>query len=89
MARIFTMADRFDILHYLSNSVIEAALGTALAIGLALPAVYGMVRFRVGLSWLFPPVVNLRAIPLIIFAISIYLMYQAGGPRSTRALGWR
>jgi multiple sugar transport system permease protein len=78
------MADRFDILHYLANSVIEAALGTALAITLALPAAYGMVRFRAGLSWLFPQVVNQRAIPLIIFAIPIYLMYQAAGLLDTR-----
>jgi multiple sugar transport system permease protein len=83
--RIFAMADRFDILHYLTNSVIVASLGTALALLLALPAAYGMVRFRVGLAWLFPPVVNLRAIPLIIFAIPIYLMYQAAGLLDTRA----
>ncbi len=83
-SRIFAMADRFDLMHYLTNSVIEAALGTALAIGFALPAAYGMVRFRVGLAWLFPPVVNLRAIPLIIFAIPIYLMYQAAGLLDTR-----
>lgn len=83
-AHIFAMADRFDILHYLANSVIEAALGTVLAIGFALPAAYGMIRFRVGLAWLFPPVVNLRAIPLIIFAIPIYLMYQGAGLLDTR-----
>ncbi len=83
-ARIFAMADRFDILHYLRNSLIEAALGTLLAMAFALPAAYGMVRFRVGLAWLFPPVVNLRAIPLIIFAIPIYLMYQAVGLLDTR-----
>ncbi len=81
---IFAMADRFDILHYLSNSVIEAALGTLLAIGFALPAAYGMVRFRTGLVWLFPTVVNQRAIPLIIFAIPLYLMYQASGLLDTR-----
>jgi multiple sugar transport system permease protein len=81
---IFAMADRFDILHYLSNTVIEASLGTLFAIGLVLPAAYGMVRFRVGLAWLFPPVVNMRAIPLIIFAIPIYLMYQAAGLLDTR-----
>jgi multiple sugar transport system permease protein len=43
-----------------------------------------MVRFRVGLRWLFPQVVNQRAIPLIIFAIPIYLMYQAAGLLDTR-----
>lgn len=82
--QIFAMADRFDILHYLSNSVIEAALGTLMALAVAAPAAYAMVRFRVGMAWLFPPVVNLRAIPLIIFAIPIYLMYQAAGLLDTR-----
>ncbi len=82
--RIFAMADRFDIVHYLSNSLIEAALGTLFALALALPAAYGMVRFRVGLAWLFPGVVNQRAIPLIIFAIPIYLMFQAVGLLDTR-----
>jgi multiple sugar transport system permease protein len=82
--RIFAMSDRFDILHYLTNSVIEAAIGTALALTLAFPAAYGMIRFRVGLTLLFPQVVNQRAIPLIIFAIPIYLMYQAAGLLDTR-----
>jgi multiple sugar transport system permease protein len=81
---IFAIADRFDILHYLSNSLIVAATGTALAIGFALPAAYAMARFRTGLSWLFPGVVNLRAIPLIIFSIPIYLMYQQAGLLDTR-----
>ncbi len=81
---IFAMSDRFDILHFLSNSLIEAALGTVFALALALPAAYGMVRFRVGLHWLFPQVVNQRAIPLIIFAIPIYLMFQATGLLDTR-----
>ena len=83
-ARIFAMADRFDILGYLANSVAEAALGTLLAILLAMPAAYAMVRFRVGIGWLFPSVVNLRAIPLIIFSIPIYLMFQAAGLLDTR-----
>ena len=82
--KVFAIADRFDITHYLLNSAIEATLGTLLALGFALPAAYGMIRFRVGLTWLFPPVVNLRAIPLIIFAIPIYLMFQAAGLLDTR-----
>jgi multiple sugar transport system permease protein len=82
--RIFAISDRFDILHYLGNSLIAAALGTLFALVLALPAAYGMVRFGVGRAWLFLPVVNLRAIPLIIFAIPIYLMYQEAGLLDTR-----
>jgi multiple sugar transport system permease protein len=73
---IFAMQDRFDILHYLANSLIVSLIGSALAIGLAFPAAYAMARFGVGRRWLLPLVVNLRAVPLIIFAIPIYLMYQ-------------
>jgi len=81
---IFAMSDRFDILHFLWNSVVEASLGTLFALVLSLPAAYGIVRFRVGLHWLFPQVVNQRAIPLIIFAIPLYLMYQATGLLDTK-----
>src|SRR5436190_12183740 len=81
---IFAIADRFDILHYLTNSVIEAAVGSALSILLALPAAYAMIRFSVGEKWLLPIVTNLRAIPLIIFSIPIYLMYQEAHLLDTR-----
>jgi len=73
---IFAMQDRFDILHFLVNSVVVSLIGSALAIFLAFPAAYGMARLGVARRWLLPLVVNLRAIPLIIFAIPIYLMYQ-------------
>ena len=81
---IFAMADRFDILHFLSNSLIAALIGTVLALILAFPAAYAMVRFGTGQSWLLPTIVNLRAIPLIIFAIPIYLMYQQVSLLDTR-----
>jgi multiple sugar transport system permease protein len=83
-AHIFAIADRFDIVHYLLNSVIEAAIGSALSIVLALPAAYAMMRFKVGEKWLLPIVTNLRAIPLIIFSIPIYLMYQEAHLLDTR-----
>ena len=73
---IFRMSDRFDITHYLANSLVMSLIGAGLAILLAFPAAYAMVRFEVGNKWLMPTIVNLRAIPLIIFAIPIYLMYQ-------------
>ena len=73
---IFALQDRFDILHFLANSLIESLLGSVFAIGLAFPAAYAMARNGVGRKWLAPLVVNLRAVPLIIFAIPIYLMYQ-------------
>ena len=75
-AAIFGMADRFDITHFLLNSFIASLLGSALAIVLTFPAAYAMVRFGTAQKWLLPLIVNLRAVPLIIFAIPIYLMYQ-------------
>ncbi len=83
-AAIFGMADRFDILHYLFNSLIASTIGSALAIALAFPAAYAMARSKTGRSWLLPIAVNLRAVPLIIFAIPIYLMYQQVGLLDTR-----
>ena len=81
---IFGMADRFDILHYLFNSLVASTIGSALAIALAFPAAYAMARSKTGRSWLLPIAVNLRAVPLIIFAIPIYLMYQQVGLLDTR-----
>ncbi len=83
-AAIFGMADRFDILHYLFNSLVASTIGSALAIILAFPAAYAMARSKTGRSWLLPIAVNLRAVPLIIFAIPIYLMYQQVGLLDTR-----
>lgn len=81
---IFAMADRFDILHFLWNSTVASAIGAALSILLAFPAAYAMVRMGTARSWLLPLVVNLRAIPLIIFAIPIYLLYQQVSLLDTR-----
>ena len=83
-AAIFAMSDRFDILHFLANSLIASGIGSVLAIVLAFPAAYAMVRFGTARHWLLPLVVNLRAIPLIIFAIPVYLMYQQVGLLDTR-----
>ena len=78
------IADRFDILHYLGNSVVAASLGAVLAVVLAFPAAYGIARSGVGARWMLPLVTNLRAIPLIIFAIPIYLVYQQVSLLDTR-----
>ncbi|PKR88132.1 sugar ABC transporter permease [Pleomorphomonas diazotrophica] len=83
-AAVFAMADRFDILHFLTNSLVASLIGSVLAIALAFPAAYAMARFGVGRTWLLPLAVNLRAVPLIIFAIPIYLMYQQVGLLDTR-----
>ena len=83
-SHVFAMADRFDFMRFIENSLIEASLGAAFSIGLALPAAYAIVRFRVGESWLLPTIANLRAIPLIVFSIPIYLMYQQAHLLDTR-----
>ena len=51
-------------------------MGSFFAIALSFPAAYAIVRLKVGQRWLLPGVTNLRAIPLIIFSIPIYLIYQ-------------
>lgn len=73
---VLTEFDRFNIYTYLFNSVAAASIGTALAIVLALPAAYAIARSDVGQRILLPVVINLRAVPLIIFAIPLYMMYQ-------------
>jgi multiple sugar transport system permease protein len=73
---ILAISDRFDIVHYLDNSLAAAGLGAVLSVVLAFPAAYAIVRYGVGEKWLLPMVTNLRAIPLIIFSIPIYLVYQ-------------
>jgi multiple sugar transport system permease protein len=74
--QIRAVGDRFDILHYLTNSIAAAGVGAALAMILAFPAAYAIARAGVGARWMLPIVTNLRAIPLIIFSIPIYLVYQ-------------
>lgn len=61
---------------YLLNSCL-IALGTSfLTIFVCLPASYAFEKIRFGKKIIFPALVNLRAIPLVIFAIPIYIFYQ-------------
>ncbi len=69
---------------YLVNSTSLAGGGILLALLLAVPAAYGMVRTGAGMRWLLPVMANLRALPLIVFAIPFYLMYQMLGLLDTR-----
>ncbi|MBB5752437.1 carbohydrate ABC transporter permease [Prosthecomicrobium pneumaticum] len=77
-------AGNADFPRYLFNSVVMASGGAVIAILLAFPAAYAMVRYDVGKSWLLPIITNLRALPLIIYAIPIYLMFQFAGLLDTR-----
>jgi multiple sugar transport system permease protein len=78
-ARVFAMADRFDILHFLWNSLVASLIGALLALLVVLPAAYAMMRLGLGRRWLLPMVGNIGAIPLIIFAIPLFMMYQQLG----------
>ena len=58
-----------DLPHYILNSIAIASGGTILAMVLTFPAAYAIVRYEVGKTWLLPLVTNIRALPLIIYAI--------------------
>jgi multiple sugar transport system permease protein len=81
---VLQVSDRLNIFHYLANSFAAAALGTGIAVLLALPTAYAMVRGGLGAKTLLPLIVNLRAVPLVIFAIPIYMMFQFAGLLDTR-----
>ena len=83
-AVVLTISDRLNIYHYLWNSVSAAVIGSVLPVIVAFPVAWVMVRRGVGRGLLFPLVVNLRALPLIIFAIPLYMMYAAIGLLDTR-----
>ncbi len=69
---------------FLINSLVIASSGTVIALALTLPAAYAIVRFKLGSRFLLPVVTNLRAVPLIIFAIPFYLMFQVLGLLDTQ-----
>ena len=51
--KIFEMADRFDILHFLWNSLV-ISVGAFFALLLAFPPAYVIVRTGFGRNWLLP-----------------------------------
>ena len=83
-AEVLTPTDRLDVFAYLASSAAAALIGSGLAVALCLPAAYAVARGAAGRRLLLPLVVNLRAIPLIVFAIPIYMVYQAVGLLDTR-----
>jgi multiple sugar transport system permease protein len=72
-----------DFPRFLFNSMSIALGGTLLAIFLSFPAAYSIARLGRGRP-LLPIVTNLRSIPLVVFAIPFYLMFQAAGLLDTR-----
>lgn len=83
-ATVLTISDRLNIYHYLWNSTVAALIGSVLPMIVAFPLAWGIARRGVGRAVLFPLVVNLRALPLIIFAIPLYMMYSVAGLLDTR-----
>ncbi|MHA1566691.1 MAG: carbohydrate ABC transporter permease [Alphaproteobacteria bacterium] len=79
-----TVTDRLNIFAFLGNSLAAASIGAILPIILAFPAAYAVARRGYGRNILVPVIVNLRTMPLVIFAIPLYMMYQWVGLLDTR-----
>lgn len=78
-ANVLEVTERLNIFAYLKNSLIASLIGSILPIILCFPLAYAVARRGFGTNFIFPMVVNLRAMPLIIFAIPLYMMYQTIG----------
>jgi multiple sugar transport system permease protein len=73
---VLEVNDRLNIFAYLWNSFVASTIGTTLAIILAFPAAYAIARGEFGRRTILPMIINLHAVPLIIFGIPIYMMFQ-------------
>ena len=78
-AAILEVTERLNIFAYLQNSLIASLIGAILPIMLCFPVAYAIARRGYGTNVIFPTIVNLRAMPLIIFAIPLYMMYRTVG----------
>jgi multiple sugar transport system permease protein len=83
-AIVLEITERLNIYAYLQNSLVAALIGSILPIAICFPAAYVLARRGYGRKFLFPLVVNIRVMPLIIFAIPLYMMYQNVGLLDTR-----
>ena len=83
-AKVLEVSDRLNIFAYFWNSLLASLIGTTLAIILAFPAAYAVARGGFGRKTLMPAIVNLRAVPLIIFAIPLYMLFQWAGLLDTQ-----
>lgn len=81
---VFAASDQLDIRGYLLNSVVAATIGALLPLFLTFPAAYAIARRGFGRRLLLPVILNLRVLPLIIFALPLYMMYQWAGLLDTR-----
>lgn len=60
----------------LSNSALASLSATAVAILLAIPAAYGLTRFRVDLRLLALAILGVRMVPGIVLVLPFYLMFR-------------
>lgn len=66
----------FMFTRFLMNSLVIAFSSSLITVLICLPAAYAIVKIGIGYKFLFPFVTNLRAIPLIIFAPSVYILFK-------------
>ena len=76
---VLEVSERLNVYFYLQNSLIASLVGSILPILICFPMAYAFSRRGYGSNFIFPIAVNLRAMPLIIFAIPLYMMYQTVG----------
>ncbi|MEH6726982.1 MAG: carbohydrate ABC transporter permease [Hyphomicrobiales bacterium] len=81
---VLTVSDRLNVYHYLWNSLSAALIGSILPIIVAFPIAWAMARRGYGHNILFPLIVNLRALPLVIFAVPLYLMFSVANLLDTQ-----
>ena len=81
---VLTVSDRLNVYHYLWNSLSAALIGSILPIIVAFPIAWAMARRGYGRNILFPLIVNLRALPLVIFAVPLYLMFSVANLLDTQ-----
>ena len=81
---VLTISDRLNVYHYLWNSFSASLIGALLPMIVAFPLAWALVRRGYGRAFLFPLVVNLRALPLVIFAVPLYLMFSVSNLLDTR-----
>ncbi len=74
---VLTISDRLNVWQHLGNSLAAALIGAILPIIVSFPMARAMARRGVGQGVLFPLVINLRAMPRVIFAIPLYVLFRA------------
>lgn len=74
----------FHFQEYLLNSLALSISGTLIALCVGFPASYAIARFGYGRQALLTAMSCVRALPLIVFAVPIYLLFQIVGLLDSR-----